>query len=367
MPVEHLFIDRAVADLPEAADIRRRLSVPGRVVDGAQEVYGWINAGEDPVTAGKSTLFLTRNRGAFVKRCPGTSSYRCCDYQILHVGAYCVMDCAYCILQGYFHPPVLTLFIDRDRMFAELDDLFREGKIRRIGTGEYTDSLIWDRWTDLSPLLVERFSRQSATALELKTKTARIDKLAGLDHQRKTIVSWSLNTPRVIRRQERGTASLQGRLEAAARCRSWGYPLAFHFDPLVLYDGCEAEYRAVVERLFAEIPPEAVVWISMGTFRFMPALKPIVERRFPESKILYGEFITGLDGKMRYFKPLRIDLYTRMARWIRAFAPETRVYLCMEDDEVWTKSLGHAPADRGGLAAMLDRSAAAACNLAGGP
>ncbi|OQY57486.1 MAG: hypothetical protein B6245_16810, partial [Desulfobacteraceae bacterium 4572_88] len=52
-----------------------------------------------------------------------------------------------------------------------------------------------------------------------------------------------------------------------------------------------------------------VVWISLGTFRFMPSLKPIIQDRFPDSKIIYGEFIPGLDGKMRYFKPLRIRLY----------------------------------------------------------
>jgi hypothetical protein len=45
----------------------------------------------------------------------------------------------------------------------------------------------------------------------------------------------------------------------------------------------------------------------------MPTLKPIIARRFPASKIVYGEFITGLDNKMRYFKPLRIALYRQMA------------------------------------------------------
>jgi spore photoproduct lyase len=95
----------------------------------------------------------------------------------------------------------------------------------------------------------------------------------------------------------------------------------------------------------------------------MPSLKPIIHKRFPESKIIYGEFITGLDGKMRYFKPLRINLFQKMISWIRELAPEVLIYFCMEDDEVWRKSLGFIPADCGGLPKMLDESAIRVCGL----
>ena len=109
--------------------------------------------------------------------------------------------------------------------------------------------MIWDRWTDLSRRLVRRFGTQKRAVLEMKTKTANVDAFYGLPHGRKTILAWSLNTERIIAEAERGTASLQARLAAARRCQEWGYPLAFHFDPIVLYEGCEAEYEQVVKRL----------------------------------------------------------------------------------------------------------------------
>jgi spore photoproduct lyase len=95
----------------------------------------------------------------------------------------------------------------------------------------------------------------------------------------------------------------------------------------------------------------------------MPALKPIIQRRFPESKIIYGEFISGLDGKMRYFKPLRINIYQKLISWIQEAAPNVLIYFCMEDDEVWKKSLGYIPSERGGLSRILDESAARHCGL----
>jgi spore photoproduct lyase len=187
--------------------------------------------------------------------------------------------------------------------------------------------------------------------------------LKDLDHNRKTILAWSLNAEKVIQSEEKHTTTLTARLKAARRCVAWGYPVAFHFDPIVIYDGCEPDYQAVIQKLFSYIPPESIVWISLGTFRFIPALKQVIQERFPTSKIVYHEFIPGLDGKMRYFKPLRMNIYKKIMQWIKAAAPNVCVYFCMEDDEVWETCLGYAPSKAGGLPEMLDAAAVAHCGL----
>lgn len=363
MTISRIYIDQDLSDHPRVQTICSRLNLPVEPVRKSHDVYSAVAAADDPIKKGKQVLYLTQNKGAFIKNCPGTREYRCCDYQILHIGTFCHMDCSYCIMQSYFHPPVLQYFVNHEDLFSELDHLFACQSVCRIGTGEYTDSLIWDIWTDLSQELIPRFADQDAAILELKSKTSAIDKLQTLRHRRKTIASWSLNTTEIIGSEERSTASLSARLRAAARCESWGYPLAFHFDPMLIYDGCEEDYRDTVHQIFSHVAAENIVWISLGSFRFMPSLKSIIQRRFPESKIVYGEFVPGLDGKMRYFKPLRIRLYRKMATWLRECAPDAVIYLCMEDDEVWLKSLGFVPAEHGGLHRMLDESAVRHCGL----
>jgi spore photoproduct lyase len=363
MSIQKLYVDRQVADSPQIAPIAKRLGLAAEIVPDAQAVYDTISAATDPVQQGKKVLFLTRNKGSFIKECPGTRAYTCCGYEILHIGAFCQMDCAYCILQSYFHPPVLQYFVNHDDLFKDLNAVFTDKQIHRIGTGEFTDSLIWELWTDLSAQLVPAFSAQKNAVLELKSKTTAIENLRKLAHRRKTITSWSVNTPKIIAREERGTASLTARLKAAATCESWGYPLAFHFDPIVLYNGCEKDYERTLKKLFSFVSPKNIVWVSLGSFRFMPALKPMIENRFPKSKIIYGEFITGLDGKMRYFKPLRMKIYQKIIDCIRELAPQTFIYFCMEDEDVWQECMGFSPSERGGLDRMLDEQAIKHCGL----
>ncbi|MBU2623321.1 MAG: radical SAM protein [Proteobacteria bacterium] len=356
-------MDENAIDFPAAKLMLQRYKMPYEIAGSQDNVYEFISNSEYPIQQAKETLYITKNKGSFIKECPGTSYYTCCGYKILHIGTFCSMDCSYCILQSYFHPPVLQYFVNHEDLIKEIDILFKKKAVSRVGTGEFTDSMIWERWTDLSTILVPEFSKQSSAVLDLKTKTTNIDLLKGLRHNRKTIVSWSLNTERIIKEQERRTSSLTARLKAAAVCESWGYPVSFHFDPVILYDECEEEYKKVIQSIFSYVSPDNIVWISIGTFRFMPALKSIIRKRFPDSKIPYGEFITGLDGKMRYFKPLRIDIYKKMVAWIKEIAPDVLVYFCMEDDEVWEKAAGFVPKDRGGLAAMLDESAVQHCGL----
>ncbi|MFW5957995.1 MAG: radical SAM protein [Desulfosalsimonas sp.] len=367
MKIRQIYIDQSAADDPVAGEVTARLNAPVLYVEDPAEVYKTIARNRDPESAGKSVLLLTRNKGPFIRECPGTSHYTCCGYKILHVGAYCSMDCAYCILQAYYHPPVLQFFTNHEQMEKELGEFFKHGKTGRIGTGEFTDSLIWEQVHPLAERLVDMFSRQDTSVLELKTKTALVEKLPGTGHGRKTILAWSLNTERVIRNEERGTASLSARIAAAEKCQAKGYPLAFHFDPMIMYPGCMDDYNRVADMLFERIDPENIVWISLGSFRFMPELKDVIIRRFPDSKIVFSEFIKAMDGKMRYFKPLRIELYRSLIKRLREKAPYISLYFCMEDDEVWEKTLGFTPDFFGGLARMLDKSAEKICGLSRNP
>jgi spore photoproduct lyase len=366
MELLKIFVLDEIAHMPLVEKISEQYAnLPIAQVDGPQKVYEYVLSARDPIETGKKVLFLTRNQGAFIRKCPGTREYICCGYQIIHIGTFCTMDCAYCILQSYFHPPVLQLFVNTDDLFCDLDRIFEckiEG-LQRLGTGEYTDSLIWEKVCDISQQLIQLFSNQNHSVLELKSKTTQIDALLPLTHNRKTIMAWSLNTPEIIQKLEYRTTTLNARLKAAATCESHGFPLAFHFDPIVLYEGCEQGYESVIDAIFSHVSARNIVWISLGTLRFMPDLKGIIQTRFHHATIVYGEMFPGMDDKLRYFKPLRLQLYRRLVDRIKKHAPDVFVYYCMEDAAIWQKSLGFIPDDQGGLPYLLDLQAKKICGI----
>jgi spore photoproduct lyase len=295
----------------------------------------------------KKILYLTRFKGELIKPCPGTKEYICCGYRILHIGTNCPIDCTYCILQAYFNQPYTRLFVNTDDLFNQLRIYVRDhaGEILRLGTGEFTDSLAWDQLTGFSRLLLRELSGYPNVVVELKTKTAAVDNLLQMDPPKNVILSWSLNPQEIIGKEERGAASLISRLEAARICRQKGYYLGFHFDPIFAFPGWEEAYRKTLETLFSFISPEGIVWISLGCFRFIPTLKPIIQDRSPASRYIYQEFIPALDKKMRYIQSVRVEIYQNMLQWIRLYGQAVTVYLCMENSSVWDKVCGFIPGE----------------------
>jgi len=311
----------------------------------------------DELDMGKDTLRLLSYKGAFLKPCPGTREYICCGYQILNVGTNCPLDCSYCILQSYFNQLDLRVFVNLE---DELDQVLQvidgqPDRVFRIGTGEFTDSLAIDPITCWSDLLLPVFSKRKNAVLEFKTKTGQVDRLLASKYRDRIIVSWSLNSPYISGREEHRAASLRKRLEAARQCQAEGFAIGFHFDPLIPHPHWKEEYLKTLELMDEYVSPGGIIWISLGSFRFMPGLKTIIRRRHPKTCVLNGEFIMGLDGKMRYFKPIRMELYAFMRENLEKWHPNPGLYLCMESDDVWKEGLGWSPGNSSGLGRYLDR------------
>jgi DNA repair photolyase len=304
----------------------------------------------------KETLRLLSFPGQFLKPCPGTREYLCCGYQILNIGTNCPLDCSYCILQAYFNQPCLRVFVNVEHQLQAIGETLQHsrGKIFRIGTGEFTDSLALDpivKWTQVLPSFV---GKHSNAVLEFKTKTVSIEGLLSSPHRDRIVVSWSLNSSSIAAAEEHGAPSIRKRLEAARRCQREGYTLGFHFDPLIEHPSWKEEYGRTVDLLDRFIDPSRVIWISLGGLRYMPSLKGVIRRRFPKTHILDGEFVPGLDGKMRYIKPLRVEMYGFMKERLGQWGFAKGLYLCMEGREIWDKAFGWTPENSRGLSDYLD-------------
>ncbi len=311
------------------------------------------------VDVGKKILYLTTQKRAIFQKMPGApKGLICCNYYVINFATNCHLDCSYCILQEYLeNNPFITFFVNSDDLLAELDQVFSEDprRVYRVGTGEFTDSLAMDELTEFSKIVVPFFASRPNATLELKTKADTIEQFVNLDHRGNTSVAWSVNPPPLSPVKEPKTATLDERLRAAAWCRQAGFTIGFHFDPIILYSEWEKEYHQVVERLFDVVKPQNISWISLGGFRYTPALKPIIRQRFPHSRILGGEFVTCADGKMRYLKPLRVQIYTSMLAKIKRYGRHIPVYLCMDSKQVWQRVYGWTPNCDRDLTHVFDR------------
>ncbi len=288
--------------------------------------------GEQDYNERNSHFFIVKERFQFWLDCPCSAKSVPCGYTILNLGQGCPFNCSYCFLQGYVNSPGLVFPVNTDDFFKALEE---HGGPWRIGTGQFTDSLALDHLTRYSLGIIDFMRKRPDWVFEFKTKSDNIDRLLTVEAPANVFVGWSLNPEEFVRENEKGTVSLARRIKAARACARQGYKLTFHFDPIVFFRGWEEEYKRVIDLLFDKIAPDRIAWISLGCLRMTPRLKQAVETRFPDSSILDGILVPGFDGKLRYPRSRRMEIYRLMLHWIREKAERVPVYLCMEEPDLW--------------------------------
>jgi len=315
----------------------------------------------------KRVLRFSGRAADLARSCPGQRGMLCCSYHVFDSVLGCPADCQYCILQDVLRDLPITVNVRTGEILSELGrylDAHRDRFIR-IGTGELSDSLMLESVTHFAEKAVPFFADQCRAVLELKTKSADVEVLEGLEHGGRTILSMSLNPQMMIDRYEKGTSSLDARIGAAARCISWGYPVGFHFDPILFERDWEVEYTGVVEKLKCAIDPERVAWISLGAFRFTGNLAAVIRERFPRSGLLSGEFVRYRDGKFRYPEELRVEGYRSLWNRLKSWSDDFPVYFCMESPAVWERVTGEPAPTAQELSRALDERAAALAGISG--
>lgn len=291
----------------------------------------------------KDVVILKKFLGRFVQKCPGSLRVICCNYRVINTCFNCLYDCSYCFLRGYLNTFGIVQFLNVEDLMTEVENFFQSSSphmVYRIGTGEFTDSLMFDSVTKLGEELIVRASKYPNIMIELKTKSSNVDHLLSISQKGNAVLSWSIASEINIARYERGTATLQQRLRAMQKAVSANYYVAVHFDPIILYNGWENDYKRLVKMLFEHVDATKIVWISLGGFRYAPGFKDVLKNLESDEEMTLQEMFPGIDGKFRYFKPIRIAMYKFLLDHIRAFTSQPFIYLCMESSDVWNQVMG---------------------------
>lgn len=354
---QKVFIEKRSFDYALTEKILEKLGkVPVEIISDTHDLLENIEISRNAIEEGKKYLLLTCQKGEFVKPCPCTPYYIGCNYFIINLELNCPLDCTYCILQHYLNNPLVTVHVNLDDLWEQLDMfLYRNrARILRIGTGELGDSLALDHLTENSKGLISYFREKRNAILELKTKTVNINNILEIEPARNIVIAWSLNSRRVAQEEENGAPQVEERIDAARKVSERGFRVGFHFDPIIRYPGWEEEYRDIIRKLLNAVGPDQIAWVSLGSLRFPPFLKTIIKKRFPKTRIIFDELMRGKDGKLRYFKPLRIELYQRVTSFIKDCGGERiPLYFCMESNEIWRRTMGWVPEGEESLGAYL--------------
>ncbi len=337
---------------PEAVGQARNKQATAKIFQQFRDGYEGLKngqkryAGEDRFSATEQKfpeeqMVEVDLQGNIMGRCPVASEKtRCCNLATLDAVQQCGFDCSYCSIQSFYHGNQVRFLRN---LVSHLDGLELDTEKKyHIGTGQSSDSLMWGNRFGLLDALCRFASANPNVILEMKSKSSRIDYFLENRPPANMVFTWSLNTPTVIQHEEKGSASLDKRLESARKLADQGIPVGFHFHPIVWYEGWESDYLALVSRLADTFQPEDVVMVSLGTLTFIkPVLKKIRER-MPESSILQMP-MEDCAGKLSYPFDIKKDLFSTVYKaFPDSWKESVFFYMCMEHIDLWQPVFGRS-------------------------
>lgn len=271
------------------------------------------------------------------------SGNSCPNYWHFSPYAFCPYGCHYCYLAGTIgikFSPSVKIFVNLSEILSKIDTIARRlQKPTAFYLGKLQDGLALDPLTGYSKYMIPFFAEHPYVRLTILTKSSCVDNLLGLTHNGNTILSWSLNPDSIGKKYEPNTPSLIDRLQAMKKCSDAGYPIRAMLMPIIPVDKWQEHYSELIDILLAKIPLQRLT--LGGVCSYKTALS-VMNTKLTRDNTLNNNIETQVntpDGRIRYSRKLRIEMYTFILGCIQKLNPELTVSLCMEEIDV-VRSVG---------------------------
>lgn len=250
------------------------------------------------------------------------------------LGGMCVFKCQYCYMYGANpHTPPVAINADVPIVQRKMAQIVEEsgGRPCTFNLGEHTDSLALDYLTRMTTDFIPFVTTLPNSQLELRTKSANVQNLKGLDHQGRTIVGFTLSPQLVIDKSEGDNAvPVEDRIEAVRQCQEWGYPVSLKIDPIIPFEGWQDAYTDLVDRLAEPLDPKLVHHYAIGVLRWSTKNLNLCRAMFPDSKLWGFDYPDIQSGKLAPSEEERREIYLHVLPRMQAAFPDVKYYLSME-------------------------------------
>lgn len=224
----------------------------------------------------------------------------------------CTAHCHYCYLNTNIGTkPYIRVYVNTDEILAQAESYIREREpqITRFEAACTSDPIAIEHITGNLKRAIEFMGQQKYGRLRFVSKFHHVDSLLDAKHNGHTRFRFSMNADYVIKNFEPGTSTFEERIEAAGKVAKAGYPLGFIIAPLYWFDGWEAGYSNLLERLHRQLVPEALdnLTFELIQHRFTKVAKKLILQRYPKTKLQMNEderkYKWGKYGRGKYIYP----------------------------------------------------------------
>jgi spore photoproduct lyase len=240
----------------------------------------------------------------------------------------CLYDCRYCFLQGMYRSAHYVVFVNYEDFFADIIDT------AKINPGESwffsgydCDSLAMEPVTGFIDACLEHFATTQKAHLEIRTKSTQIRTLLDRPAMQNSVVAYSFTPEDTARGLEHKVPSVSKRIAALAKLQQHGWQVGLRLDPLIITAQFVAQYRTLLDQIFASVNAGQIHSVSYGAFRLpKPFFKKMVTL-YPAER-LFATSLTESDSMVSYSPSAEQECLEQIRAMLLEHVPENVLYPC---------------------------------------
>lgn len=311
-----LYVEKPLLDHPRTAAIQYQTGAEVIAIDRYGEIFN-RHGSHFRLQKKQTALILAEKKGKRIYDIPPAYTIGAKhNYYFSHL-LNCPYDCRYCFLQGMYRSAHHVLFLNYEDFMEEIETKITEEKTTFF-SGYDGDSLALESYSEFLEAFLPFFAKHPTAELELRTKSANIQKLLQRNPIPNVVIAYTLNPEAIAHAYETKAPSLKQRLKAIAKLQEKGWQIGLRFDPLIYTEGYQSHYAPFFKEVLDLVKrPHS---ITLGAFRLPPPLFKAMERVKPKEKLL--AICTEKESMMAFAKE------EEMLSFCRRLLPKEKVYVC---------------------------------------
>lgn len=323
----HIYVEKKILNNKNTLEILSKFKdVKIIEIDNYKEVFSSNNQDFHLQKLGQKLILASNKPNMIYKGAVVCESFENDNFYYTSSIINCVYDCEYCYLQGVYSSGNIVIFVDIEKVFKEVEELYNKLKTLYLCVSYDTDLLAIENICGFSEKWYYFIEDKKDLKIELRTKSGNIDKFLNLKPLNNFIIAFTLSPENLALKNEKYTASFKNRVNAIKELQEKGWKVRICIDPLIYSDNFEKNYSQMIEYLFNEIDKEKVIDVSIGVFRISKEYLKKMRNQNQNSEILYYPF-EYIDGVYTYSDKTKSYMINFIKEQFLKYIDERKIYI----------------------------------------
>jgi len=322
----HVYVEKDIKDNPETLRILKNIKEAEIIyIDDCKDIFFRKNQDITWQQENKALILARQHAKLLYKGAPVCQSFGNEHFYYTSCVKNCIYDCEYCYLKGMYPSGHMVVYVDLERVFAEVKEVLKEHPVYLCISYD-TDLLALEGVLHFVSRWIDFVEENENLTIEVRTKSANANLFKSLKRSDRVVYAFTLSPDEIAKRYEKYAPGFEARLDAIKTAIEESHRVRLCFDPLIYVPGWEKIYKNMLNKVWESVDPAFINDVSTGGFRISASYLKKMRKADKTSSLAWFPY-ENKDGYYQYDRDLAGNMLATFTKWLAEKIEENKIFV----------------------------------------